>query len=374
MVAAAEKSLVARPGFPGALFNLAFSQVLSGDSAAALESVRALTAIGVDFGVADADEFAAVRTLDGWPEVAAQIESLYEPVGDATIAARYEEGDFIPEGIAFDAEGDLYLGSIRKGQLVRATGDIGVLLDRDGHWSVFGMRAHPDGSLWFASSAVGQLENVGDDEGRAGLFRYDISKGGVTKAAVLPEYAGNQVLGDLVVADANTIYTTDSVTGGVYRYNIDANEFEVLVKPGRLVSPQGLDLDGSGSFLYVADYNGGLYRVSLITRTLAKVRTPAETTDYGIDGLYRHGDELIAIQNGIRPHRVVAFQLDESGLEVTGHRLLASNLPVFDEPTLGVVRGDDFYFVANSHWNRFDSENNLPDDLAGPVVLKISLD
>lgn len=374
MVAAAEKSLHARPGFPGALFNLAYAEVLNGDPGAALESVRALTDIGVDFGVAGADEFAPVRALDGWPEVAARIEALYEPVGDATVAARYREGDFIPEGIAFDAAGNLYLGSIRKGQLVRVTGDVEVLSTRDGHWSVFGIRSHPDGSLWFASSAVGQLEGVGDEEGQAGLFRYDVSQRTTTKSAVLPEYASNQVLGDLVIADANTIYTTDSVTGGVYRYNIDANEFEILVKPGRLVSPQGLVLDESGGFLYVADYNGGLYRVSLITRSLAKVRTPATTTDYGIDGLYRRGDELIVIQNGIRPHRVVAMQLDDTGMEITGHRLLASNLPEFDEPTLGVIQGDHFYFVANSHWNRFDAENKLPDDLAGPVILKISLD
>ena len=48
-------------------------------------------------------------------------------------------------------------------------------------------------------------------------------------------------------------------------------------------------------------------------------------------------------------------------------------LAEFDEPTLGVVRGDDFYFVANSHWNRFDAENRLPDGLSGPIILKVRL-
>jgi hypothetical protein len=50
------------------------------------------------------------------------------------------------------------------------------------------------------------------------------------------------------------------------------------------------------------------------------------------------------------------------------------NLEVFDEPNLGQVVGDSFYFIANSHWNRFDREGNLPADLAGPIVLKIDLD
>jgi len=49
------------------------------------------------------------------------------------------------------------------------------------------------------------------------------------------------------------------------------------------------------------------------------------------------------------------------------------NLPEFDEPNLGVIRGDDFLIIANSHWNRFDRDGNLPDDLTAPIVLKIDL-
>ena len=74
-----------------------------------------------------------------------------------------------------------------------------------------------------------------------------------------------------------------------------------------------------------------------------------------------------------RPHRVVGLTLSGDGLQVTASRVLARGLEQFDEPTLGVVQGDTFYFVANSHWNRFDREGNLPADLTGPVVMKVSL-
>ena len=40
---------------------------------------------------------------------------------------------------------------------------------------------------------------------------------------------------------------------------------------------------------------------------------------------------------------------------------------------VGQVVGDEFFFIANSHWNRFDRDGNLPDDLEGPVVLKVKL-
>jgi len=175
------------------------------------------------------------------------------------------------------------------------------------------------------------------------------------------------------VIDGDDIYTTDSLTGAVYRYDTVADEFATLVPKGALGSPQGLVIDSSGQWLYVADYIGGLYRVALKDGRIEKLVVEGPGSDYGIDGLYRYGDRLIAIQNGIRPHRVVSFRLAGYGQVISETRILASNLPSFDEPTLGVIYGDDFYFVANSHWNRFDHDNRLPDGLSGPTVLKLTL-
>ena len=373
MQLAAHKAVAARPGYPGALFNLALAYTLNDNHRDSLRILRRLLAKGVDFGIADLDQFVAVRELDGWSSYHADVQALNEPMGIAEIVSTHSEPKFVPEGIAIDADGQLYLGSIRTGQLIRLSSSADILIERDTHWSVFGMRFHADGGLWFASAAVPQLADVGSEEGRTGLFRLDVSSGTITKTAILPQYESAQVLGDLVIADENTIYTTDSLTGAIYRYYIDANEFEVLVERGTLGSPQGLVFDDSGRYLYVADYIGGLYRVSVQDGSFVKVDVDDGLTDYGIDGMYRYGNELVVIQNGVRPHRVAALQLGDNGHSITGSRILASNLQQFDEPTLGVVRGDDFYFVANSHWNRFDRENKLPEGLAGPVIMRLPL-
>ena len=364
----------ARAESPGAIFNLAMTQAVNADPQASLLTLESLLKMGVDFGAVELDQFAAVRELDGWKAYEERVHALHVPFGTADVVTTYDDASFVPEGIAFDNEGQLYLGSIFRGQIVRLGETAEVLSDRDTHWSVFGVRFHPDGSLWFASAAVPQMAGVGEDEGKTGLFRLDVTSGTITKAAILPQYEKSQVLGDLIIADDNTIYATDSLTGAIYRYYIDSNEFEILVQRGKLGSPQGLVLDASGNYLYVADYIGGLYRVWLKDGSLLRLNVADDTTAYGIDGLYRYGDELIVIQNGIRPNRVAALQLSDNGLAITGSRLLASNLEQFDEPTLGVIRGDDFYFVANSHWNRFNRENKLPDNLSGPVILRLSLD
>lgn len=369
MVLAAEQALVARHDYPGAMFNLALAHALNGEPEAALDSLDALLVKGIDFGVDNMDEFAEVRKLDAWPTYAQRVRHLHEKIGAADVAARYGDGMFVPEGIAIDERGRIYLGSIRKGLLLR---DGEVISDRQGHWSVFGMRFHADGSLWFASAAVPQLENVGEDLGKTGLFRLDVESGEITRAALLPQYEERQVLGDLVILD-DTIFASDSLTGAIYRYDIANDEFSTLAKRGSFGSPQGLVLDERGAHLFVADYIGGLFRISLTDGTRERLEFADSASDYGIDGLYRHGKRLIAIQNGIRPHRVVSFRLHDEPPMISQSRVLAANLPEFDEPTLGVVRGNAFFFVANSHWNRFDRENRLPDDLSGPIVLKISL-
>jgi len=373
MQLAAQKAVIARPEYPGALFNLALAYTLNDKHRDSLRILRRLLDKGVDFGVVDMDEFAPVRELAGWDSYLQAAQALGEPVGKSEVVATYSEPNFVPEGIAIDSDGRLLLGSIRSGQIVRLASAAEILSERKAHWSVFGMRFHADGSLWYASAAVPQLSDVGEDEGKTGLFRMDVVSGEITKSAILPRYASAQVLGDLVIADDNTIYATDSLTGAIYRYYIDSNEFEVLVKRGELGSPQGLVLDDSGRFLYVADYIGGLYRVSTEDGSLVRLRVAASITDFGIDGLYRYGNELVVIQNGIRPHRVAAFQLSEKGLAINSSRILAANLEEFDEPTLGVVKGNNFLFVANSHWNRFDRDNQLPEGLSGPIVLKLPL-
>ena len=373
MQVAARKAIAARPGYPAAKFNLALAQALSGDAQAALDTLNGLAASGVDFGVAGMPEFSALTSLLGWADYEAVVLSLNRPTGSAEIAFEHDVADFVPEGIAVDSDGRPYLGSIRHGTIVRLGSNTEILSDGSGHWSVFGMRLDGDGGLWFASAAVPEFAGDTADTGRTGLFRLDLDSRRIDTRAVLPDIGEAQVLGDFIFLDERTILATESLTGRLYRYDIASAEFRELVGPGLLRSMQGLVLDATGDYLYVADYVGGLFRVRLSDNSVERVESGNTISLYGIDGLYRYGKELIAIQNGIRPNRVVGLTLSEGGLRVTASRVLASGLEQFDEPTLGVVRGDAFYFVANSHWNRFDRERNLPGDLAGPIVMELSL-
>jgi sugar lactone lactonase YvrE len=372
---AAGAALAVRPEYPGALFNKALAEVLDDDADAAMETLGRLVEKSIDYGVEDIDVFAPLAGHPVWNSYLADIERIRQPVGRAEVAAIFDRPDFIPEGIAVAEGGGVVLGGIRHGQLLmQAHHGPDLVIEPAGHWSVFGMRFDGREGMWFASSRVPQYAGISDRSAyRAGLFRLDLDTLEISDRARLPVNGNDQVLGDLVIADDDTIYATDSVDGPVYRYSIRTGVFSTLVPKSVFSSPQGLVLDESGEFLYVADYIGGLSRVRIADGGVEKLSVPDTVSDYGIDGLYRHGNRLVAIQNGIQPHRVTAFKLSTDGLAIESAEILAMNLPEFDEPTLGAVVGDDFYFVANSHWNRFDKNNELPDGLTGPIVLKLSL-
>ena len=69
----AEKALQARPGYHGALFNLAFAKSLDEDFEGALEIFQGLVASGVDYAIVEMEEFAALQELEGWADYEAAV-------------------------------------------------------------------------------------------------------------------------------------------------------------------------------------------------------------------------------------------------------------------------------------------------------------
>jgi hypothetical protein len=130
----------------------------------------------------------------------------------------------------------------------------------------------------------------------------------------------------------------------------------------------------NGKTLYVSDYRG-LFAVDIATRRVTALRVPHDLSLNGIDGLALSGASLIAIQNGILPHRVIRLDLAADGLTISRGRILEMNHPDFDEPTLGVVVGGALYFSADSQGQKFLNEKRpiTPDEMREAFILKLPL-
>ena len=81
----------------------------------------------------------------------------------------------------------------------------------------------------------------------------------------------------------------------------------------------------------------------------------------GLDGLYlRSARELIAVQNGTVPPRVLRLRLDDTGDRVLFAEVLARGAALLGDPTHGALvsdgAGDAFVLLAHSGWGVFGAD------------------
>jgi sugar lactone lactonase YvrE len=379
MLSEAQAALALRPRSASLTYLVAAGLAWNGRADEAVTGLETLAGWGLTFQADKEPAFSSLSEDARFHSLTERFQANAQPMGEATVFRGFDDGHFIPEGIAYDPQSDrLYLGSIHQQRIVYLGGDGKVTElvgpNADGLLSAFGMRLLGDHLL----VATSGMPEGGADEasiGRAGVLVFSKEDGQAKAAHWLPDDGNKHVLGDLVVLGSR-VYASDSLSGELWQLDLESGAWSVRIEAGRLVSPQGLVLDASGRWLYLADYRRGLLRVATDRDTPAQaVPVPEAVTLEGIDGLYRHGRDLIAIQNGIRPHRVVRIRLNEDGSRVLSVTPLISNLASFDEPTLGTVVGDRLLLVANSHWPRFDGQGKLPpeDELDGPKILSLTL-
>lgn len=219
-------------------------------------------------------------------------------------------------------------------------------------------------TLWVASSNIaGSPQDAELFEGLIGL------EGGFDKFRHIPAPAGVTVA-DLAAGPDGTVYASDPKGGEVYRARPGAAALEVLVEPGTFRSPQGLAVSAEGARLYVSDYRYGLAVVELASGAVTRLASDVPAALDGVDGLWLHKGELIAIQNGTSPMRISAFTLSEDGTRITAHRVLEQAHPEWTEPLGGSIANDALYYVATGQWDRYDKGVLREGMAAIPTVIR----
>jgi hypothetical protein len=214
-----------------------------------------------------------------------------------------------------------------------------------------------------------------EENGSSGLFKYDLRTGKLLKKYLLPNQPKRHWLGDLVINSRGDVFATDSVSPQIYVVRRKTDELELFLESEAFASLQGLDFTPDEKRLFVADYAKGIFVVDLETKKATELAPAPNSTMLGIDGLYSYKGSLLAVQNGVNPSRVIRLFLNRDLSRVERFETIEANNPLFDEPTLGVLVKDVFYFIANSQWGAIDRKGQLaaPDKLKEPVVLKLKL-
>ncbi len=347
------------------LYRLAAARLADGDRVGALAAL----ARQIDAGfVRDPRGDAQFASLDGDPELErlmARMDDLAEPVVQSLELFRIAETGALFEGIArhpFDST--YFLSSVHRRKIVRraengTTSDL-VASGDHGLAAALGLAVDRERRLlWIVSAGLPQAAGLRDDErDKSALLAVDLDSGELRRKVEAPP--GKRWWNDLVLKRDGTIFVSDSGSASIARIAPDGTVSPVVENVG-LRSPGGLALSEDERLLYVADWTNGLAVVNLAAMQLAWLRPPPGATLLGIDGLRRVGSSLIAIQNGVVPHRITRFELAGDGLSVSSAQVLERAVPGWDEPTLGIVVDGALVYVANSQWPKFGEDGQTPD-------------
>jgi hypothetical protein len=138
---------------------------------------------------------------------------------------------------------------------------------------------------------------------------------------------------------------------------------------------QGIAPAPGARVVFVADYSHGLLKVDVYSGEVVRLADAPGSTTLGVDGISWHDGALIAVQNGVAPPRIMRFELDSTWTKIVRADVLDRNLPVADEPTIGTIVGDEFVYVANSQWEKYDETGQrVPrTTLRRPVLIAVPI-
>jgi sugar lactone lactonase YvrE len=376
-----QKASALLPNYPRFIYNIAALQTLLGRHSEAIKGLNQLADMGLVFAIDQQQEFEPLKSLDEFKALLKKFAGNQTPVVKSETAFTVDEKGLVTESVAYDPSArTFYVSSVHKRKII-AIDERGAAKnfagEADGLWSVLGMKVDAKRRhLWAASSAFPQMVNFKKaEEGFAGVFKYDLTTGKLIKKYVLPKTTANHAFGDLLINAGGDVYVTDSLSPAVYLISSKRDELELFLENENFASPQGLTFSADEKHLFMADYARGIFDIDVKARSVTRLAPPPNVTLHGIDGLYFYKGSLIAIQNGVNPHRLIRLALSPDQKQLNNFSVIEANNPLFDEPTLGVIVKDTFYFIANSQWEKVDDKGQLApaDKLQNPRILKVKL-
>ncbi len=338
------------PGNPRIIYNLAAADAVLGDREAALAGLRNLAKMGLIYDFAADSDFASLRGSDEFAAIQRPVAENKKPVTHSSPQFKLRESDLIPEDIAYDPDARrFFVASVRKSKIIRLNGGAAADFARL-DWPVMALRV--DGQRRILWAATGWLQHCDrckePDKDKTALVAFDLESG-TLRQRIESQVPG--LLGDMTIARDGTLYVSEGIHGALLRLKPGASAMERLDSPGEFPSPQTPALSSDEKTLYVPDYLRGIAALDLATRAVTWLKPADGIALSGIDGLYVYRDSFIAVQNGIKPERIVRFSMDLRKQEV-----LEANTSELGEPSHGTIAGDTFYFLANTGWDQYDDQ------------------
>ncbi len=366
-----------RPYHPTFTYNLAAAFALNGKEKQANATLQKVVLMNHTVAFEADDDFKSVANSDGFKKVLALKKWQKNTISNSNKVVSLSEKELHPEGLELLSQSGVWLASsIRKRKIVSLdirTGTCSDWLTDDQLYAVFSMKKDRNEQfLWVATSSIPEMERYSSAlEGKAAILKIDIKTKKIVKRF---EIDGNHVFGDVYVTQNNVVYVSDSNKPILYKIENDYMS-EWISLENEAFNLQGIAMNSDESRLFVADYLKGIVVISLKNNERKWLTFPEGTIGKGIDGLCFYKNSLIAVQNGVKPIRLVQFQLNDEQSEIIGYRTLDQNRVEFNEPALATIVKNKLYYFANSPWQAYDKNGALDGlKIEHPMLFELDLE
>jgi hypothetical protein len=350
-----------RPSHPTYTYNLAAAYALNNRDEKAIFVLEKLVLMNSKVDFEKDSDFDNLRKSPEFEKIIQLKSDTDKTTINSEKVVSLNEKDVHPEGLIYLAKQKTWLlSSIRKKKIVTFDQKTGKCSDwfTESNFSVFAMKTDKkEQFLWVSTAAMPEMIGfLKEMEGKAEVLKIDIKTRKIVKRFPVE---GNHVFGNLVLDKNGDIYVSDSGEAKIYKISNDTMSVWLDLK-SEAFNLQGLTFNRSQTKIYIADYLKGILVIDVRdTKNRNWLNFPKGATVKGIDGLIFHGNSLFSIHNGVKPIRVIQYNLNENQNQISDFKIIDNNRQEFDEPALATIVNDTLYFFSNSPWKGYDRQFNL---------------
>ena len=328
-------------------YNLACGYARTGREEEALTILRNLVAARVDFGMAADEDLASLHGNPQFKRLVSELDASLQPVSASEHHFTLDQLGLIPEGIAHDSKTDrLFFGSMRTGDVFVIDGSKQLskfaTVRHEGKLAAIGMSVdHRANTLWVVGSSSFLVEDFDEDApARNGVFGFDLDSGDLVTKFIADESLEN--FNDVVVGTNGELYVSGSALSVI---RSGGEEIEPIDTSLPIFGSNGIAVRPDGKRIFVSSYPVGIAAVNPETGESQWLATPENISLYGVDGLYWYEGDLVGVQNGVRPWRLLRMELNAEQNTVTNVRLIEfANDDV--TATTGAIVGDVIHYIG----------------------------
>jgi hypothetical protein len=371
-----------RANHPVIMYNLAGAFAMNKVPKKALALLEKLILVNANRKIQEDSDFDNIKDTQGFKDLLKKIELAWKPVNNSKTAFTIKERDLHLESIAYDGvKKRFYVSSVHKRKILTLN-EKGKWVEfttqgQDGLYGVLGIRIDAQKRiLWASNSAMPQMLGFNKEtKGQTAVHAYHLDTGKLLHKYSLADGRDHN-FDDVALHPDGSVYVSD--TKAIYLIDPVAKRLERFISDPSFRSLQGIDFCDKGTKILAADWSSGLFLIDIKEKkVVSKVSHPDDISLKGIDGLYylEDSNSLLAIQNGVKPMRVLQLYLDKGFQKVNRYRIHERANPLFNEPTLGVMIGNMFYYVANSQWGAYNKDSSIfpHEKLQDIIILKLPI-